>query len=164
MKIILVFILAVVAAAGVSLFNDSRRMRANSEELGLDALDAQVVDCSGPMLRFAVKWDEGNAYAVNDIRLRPIRIPLGAITGCEFVGGDDRSSGIGQALVGGAVMSALEGGRKGSVLRILLSDPDRPQVEFRLTKPSYAEDFRIFAREVSALVDEIKAKNEEENI
>ena len=164
MRIVLIFIIAVAAAAAFSLYNDSRRMKAISGELGLDAPDARVVDCAGPMFRFAVRPDEGIAYVVNNIRMRPIRIPLSAVTGCEFIDRADRSSGIGQALVGGAVMDALEGGSKGSVLRILLDEPDRPSVEYRLSKSTYAEDFRVFAKEVSALIDELTAENDAETI
>ena len=164
MLIAAVLFLALIAAAAFTVFRDRRRQQRTARALGLDEPGVRVVDCEGPMFRFAVKWDEGNAYAVNDIGQAPIRIPLTEIAGCEFSDGGDRSRGVGASvgrfLVGGAAVDAMDEGLRGTVLRIYRKDPGSRTVEFRLKRSTYLEDFRRFAKEVTALVEEITEANE----
>ena len=154
MWIIIVIVLALIAAAALSLWNDKRKMQANYRELGLDAPGARVVDCAGPMFRFAVKPEEGIAWVVSGLKVPPVSIPLADIAGCEFLDGGRRPYGLGGALVGEAAASALGGKNGGSVLRILRKDPDSAPVEYRLDRSTYYEDFRLFAKEVKELIEE----------
>ncbi len=154
MRLVLVLLLAAAAAAAVSVFADRRRMKNHARALGLDSPGVRVVDCPGPMLRFAVKPEEGTAWVVNDIKGSPTCIPLEDIAGCEFLEGGSRSAGLAGMLVGEAAAGALRGQAGGSVLRILRKDPDLPAVEYRLRKPTYQEDFRMFAGEVAKLIGE----------
>ncbi len=154
MKIVLVIILAVVAAAAVSVYADKRKMKQSARSLGLDAPGVRVIDCEGPMFRFAVKPEEGIVWVLSGPGAAPVSIPLEELAGCEFVDGGDKPFDLGTALVGSAAASALSGRKGGSVLRILRRDPDRPPAEYRLTRPTYREDFRRFARDVSALIEE----------
>ena len=112
MLIVLVLFLAVAAVAALGFFRDKRRQERTAKALGLDGPGVRVVDCEGPMFRFAVKWDEGVAYAVTDVNASPIRIPLEEIAGCEFTGGGGGSESIGRAVgrfvVGGAVADAMD--------------------------------------------------------
>ena len=157
---------AVAAVAAIGFFRDKRRQERTAKALGLDGPNVRVVDCEGPMFRFAVKWDEGVAYAVNDVNASPIRIPLEEIAGCEFTGGGGGSEGIGRAVgrfvVGGAVADAMDGSLRGTSLRIYTKERERSMVEYRLRRSTYLPDFRRFAKEVSALVEEIAADNEAE--
>lgn len=154
MRIVLVLILGAVALAAFSVFNDKRRLAGSAKALGLDAPGVRLIDCPGPMLRFALKPEEGVVYVVNDLKASPVRLRLEDIAGCEFTDGGEKGFGLGSALVGEAAASALSGRNGGSVLRILLKDADRRPVEYRLTRSTYQEDFRIFAREVRALLEE----------
>ena len=169
MWIILILVAAAVVAAVVGYLADSRKMKANVKALGLDAPDARMIECTGPMFLFAVKWDEGNAYAVNNIKEPPIRIPLSSIVGCDFDDGGQQDEGLGKAVgrffVGGAVADAMDGKLRGTVLRIVMNDPERPVVEYRLRRATYADDFRRFGMQVRRLVREIAADNGvEENV
>ena len=155
MKLVIVLILGALAAAAVSVAFDRRRMRENAKALGLDAPGVRVIDCPGPMFRFAVKPEEGIAWVISGLKVPPVSIPLEDIAGCEFLDGGRRPYGLGGALVGEAAASALSGKGQPGVLRILRKDPEQKAVEFRLDRPSYSEDFRIFAKEVSALLEEL---------
>ena len=156
MRVVLVLILGVAALAAFGVFNDRRRLRENTRALGLDAPNVRLIDCPGPMLRFALKPEEGEVCVVYDLRAAPVRLRLEDIAGCEFVDGGGKGNGLGGALFGEAAASALSGGSGGSVLRILLKDPERKPVEYRLSRSTYQEDFRIFAREVKALLEEYR--------
>ena len=166
MLIVLVLFLAVAAVAVIGFFRDKRRQERTAKALGLDGPNVRVVDCEGPMFRFAVKWEEKVAYAVNDVNAPPIRIPLEEIADCEFTGGGGGSEGIGRAVgrfvVGGAVADAMDGSLRGTSLRIYTKERERSMVEYRLRRSTYLPDFRRFAKEVSALVEEIAADNEAE--
>ena len=153
MKIVLVLILAAFALAAVSVAFDKHRMKQSAKALGLDAPGVRVIDCPGPMFRFAVKPEEGVAWVLCGVKASPVSLPLADIAGCEFVDGGRRPYGLGGALVGEAAAAAFNK-TGGSVLRILLKDPDQKTVEYRLDRSSYYEDFRIFARDVEALLEE----------
>ena len=154
MKLVIVLILGALAVAAVSVAFDRRRMRERTKALGLDAPNVRVIDCPGPMFRFAVKPEEGIAWVICGVKVPPVSIPLEDIAGCEFLDGGRRPYGLGGALVGEAAASALGGKNGGSVLRILRKDPENKPVEYRLDRSTYYEDFRIFAREVKALLEE----------
>ena len=154
MKIVLVLILAAFAFAAVSVAFDKHRMKQSTKALGLDAPGVRVIDCPGPMFRFAVKPEEGIAWVLCGVKASPVSLPLADIAGCEFVDGGRRPYGLGGALVGEAAAAAFSGKNGGSVLRILPRDPEQKAVEYRLDRSSYYEDFRIFAREVEALLEE----------
>ena len=164
MLIVLALFLVLAAAAAIGFFRDRQRQQRTAKALGLDEPGVRVVDCEGPMFRFAVKWEEGVAYAVTDVNAAPIRIPLKDIAGCEYSGGGGRSESVGRAVgrfvVGGAVADAMDGSLRGTALRIYTKDRERCTAEYRLRRSTYLEDFRRFAREVSALVEEIAAGNE----
>ena len=154
MRIILVLILAGVVAAAVSVFMDKRKMKEKARALGLDAPDVRVIDCQGPMFRFAVKPEERTAYVISGVNAVPVTIPLEDIAGCEFIDGGDRRFNLGSALVGEAAANYLGGAQPLAVLRILRRDPELDAVEYRLTKSTYYEDFRRFAKEVEKLLAE----------
>ena len=154
MRVVLVLILGLGAISAVTVFADKRRLNSSAKALGLDAPGVRVIDCPGPMLRFAVKTEEGSVYVVNDIKASPIRLRLEDIAGCEFADGGNRSLGLGGALFGEAAAGVLSGKARGSVLRILMKDPEHRPVEYRLSRSTYQEDFRIFAKEVEALLEE----------
>lgn len=154
MKIVLLLVLAAFAFAAVSVAFDKHRMKQSAKALGLDAPGVRVIDCPGPMFRFAVKPEEGIAWVLSGVKASPVSLPLAEIAGCEFIDGGRRPYGIGGTLVGEAAADALSGRTRGSVLRILRKDPDQKAVEYRLDRSSYYEDFRIFAREVKALLEE----------
>ena len=156
MRIILVLILAGVVAAAVSVFMDKRKMKEKARALGLDAPDVRMIDCPGPMFRFAVKPEERTAYVISGVNAAPVSIPLEDIAGCEFIDGGDRRFNLGSALMGEAAASALSGKGQPGVLRILRKAPDSAPAEFRLLKATYSEDFRIFAKQVSELIEEFK--------
>ena len=156
MRIVLVLVLAGVVAAAFSVFKDRRKMKEKARALGLDAPGVRIVDCEGPMLRFAVKPEERTAYLICGVNAAPVTVPLEDIAGCEFIDGGERRSGIGSALVGAAAADALSGKTQWSVLRILRKDPEEDAVEYRLTTPTYREDFRIFAKQVSELIEEFR--------
>ena len=154
MRIVLILILAAFALTAVSVAFDRQRMKQCARALGLDAPGVRVIDCIGPMFRFAVKPEERVAWVLSGVNAPPVRVPLGDIAGCEFLEGGEGRPGIGSALVGEAAAGALSVRASASVLRILRKDPDAAPAEFRLTKPTYQADFRIFAREVSELIGE----------
>ena len=81
MKIVLVSILAVVAAAAVSVYADKRKMKQSARSLGLDAPGVRVIDCEGPMFRFAVKPEEGIAWVLSGPGAAPVSIPLEELAG-----------------------------------------------------------------------------------
>ena len=154
MRIVLILILAAFALTAVSVAFDRQRMKQCARALGLDAPGVRVIDCMGPMFRFAVKPEERVAWVLSGVNAPPVRIPLEDLAGCELLDYGERKRTLGRALAGEAAAGALSGRASASVLRILRKDPDAAPAEFRLTKSTYQADFRIFAREVSELIGE----------
>ena len=156
--------LALALGAAAGFFLDRRRQEQTAKALGLYEEGVRLVDCEGPMFRFAVKWEEGCAYAVTDVKAAPVRIPLEDIAGCEFSDGGTKAQGVGASvgrfIVGGAVADAMDEGLRGTALRIYRKEPGSRAVEYRLRRSTYLEDFRRFAKEVSALVEEITEEYE----
>lgn len=154
MKLVLIAFLALAVAAAVSVTLDRQKLRRSAGALGLDAPGVRSVDCQGPMLRFAVKPEEGIAYVINDVNAPPVSIPLADIDGCEYVDYGERRRGLGRALAGDLVADRIGGQVPLAVLRIRLKDPERDAAEYRLTRTTYREDFRIFAGKVEKLLAE----------
>ena len=152
MRIVLILILAAFALTAVSVAFDRQRMKQCARALGLDAPGVRVIDCMGPMFRFAVKPEERVAWVLSGVNAPPVRVPLGDIAGCELLDYGERKRTLGRALAGEAAADYLSGRSPLAVLRILRRDPDRDAVEYRLTKSTYYEDFRIFAAEVEKLL------------
>ena len=155
MRIVLILILAAFALTAVSVAFDRQRMKQSARALGLDAPGVRVIDCMGPMFRFAVKPEERVAWMICGGKASPASLPLADIAGCEFIDGGRRSQGIGGALMGEAAAVALSGRGQGSVLRILRKDPEGKPVEYHLDRSTYYEDFRIFAKQVEELIEEL---------
>ena len=154
MKIVLVLIAAVVVFAAVSVASERRKLRQSAVSLGLDAPGVRVIDCEALSLRFALKPEEGRAYVIRDVNAPPIRIPLEDLAGCELLDYGERKRSLGRVLAGEAVADYVSGHAPLAVLRILRRDPELDAVEYRLTKSTYYDDFRIFAREVEKLLAE----------
>ncbi|MBR3557092.1 MAG: hypothetical protein IKN89_14395 [Oscillospiraceae bacterium] len=154
MKIILVVIAAVLIYAVFTVAADRRKLKQSARALGLDAPGVRAVDCEGLSLRFAVKPEEGAAYVIRDVNASPVRIPLEDLAGCELLDYGERKRTLGRALAGEAAADYLSGHSPLAVLRILRRDPALDAVEYRLTRSTYYDDFRIFAKEVKALVEE----------
>ena len=154
MKIVLVLVAALMVFAAVSVSADRRKLRQSAKALGLDAPGVRVIDCGALALRFALKPEEGCVYVIRDLGASPIRIPLEDVAGCEFLEYGERKRSLGRALAGEAVANYMSGHSPLAVLRILRKDPEQDAVEYRLTKSTYYDDFRIFAKEVKALVEE----------
>ena len=154
MKIVLVLVAALMVFAAVSVSADRRKLRQSAVSLGLDAPGVRVIDCGALALRFALKPAEGSVYVIRDLSASPIRIPLEDVSGCELLDYGERKRSLSRALAGEAVADYLGGNSPLAVLRILRKDPEQDAVEYRLTKSTYYDDFRIFAKEVKALVEE----------
>ena len=154
MRIVLILILAAFALTAVSVAFDRQRMKQCARALGLDAPGVRVIDCIGPMFRFAVKPEERVAWVLSGVNAPPVSIPLEDLAGCELLDYGERKRTLGRALAGEAAADYLSGRSPLAVLRILRRSPDSPPAEFRLAKSTYYEDFRIFAKEVKALVEE----------
>ena len=73
MKIVLVLILAAFAFAAVSVAFDKHRMKQSTKALGLDGPGVRVIECPGPMFRFAVKPEEGIAWVLCGVKVSPVR-------------------------------------------------------------------------------------------
>lgn len=154
MRLLLVAAAALVIFAAVSVYSQRRKLRQSARALGLDAPGVRVIDCGALALRFALKPAEGSVYVIRDVNASPIRIPLEDVAGCELLDYGERKRSLGRALAGEAVADYLGGNSPLAVLRILRKDPEQDAVEYRLTKSTYYDDFRIFAKEVQALVEE----------
>ena len=154
MRLLLVAAAALVIFAAVSVYSQRRKLRQSARALGLDAPGVRVIDCGALALRFALKPAEGSVYVIRDVNASPIRIPLEDVSGCELLDYGERKRSLGRALAGEAVADYLGGNSPLAVLRILRKDPEQDAVEYRLTKSTYYDDFRIFAKEVKALVEE----------
>ena len=145
---------ALVIFAAVSVSSQRRKLRQSALSLGLDAPGVRVIDCGALALRFALKPEEGSIYVIRDIDASPIRIPLEDVAGCELLDYGERKRSLGRALAGEAVADYVSGNSPLAVLRILRKSPESDAVEYRLTRSTYYDDFRIFAKEVKALVEE----------
>ncbi len=154
MKLILAVIAAVVIYAVISVTGDRRKMAKSARSLGLDAPGVRRADCPGLLLCFAVKPEEGVAWVIAGANAAPVSIPLEDLAGCELLDYGERKRSLGRALAGEAAANYLGGEKPLAVLRILRRDPELDAVEYRLAKSTYYEDFRIFAKEVQALVEE----------
>ena len=91
---------------------------------------------------------------IRDVNASPVQIPLEDLAGCELLDYGERKRSLGRVLAGEAVADYVSGHSPLAVLRILRRSPDRDPIEYRLTKSTYYDDFRIFAKEVKALVEE----------
>jgi hypothetical protein len=154
MKLLLVVIAALAAFAAAKVAAERRKLRQSAGALGLDAPGVRVIDCENLAIRFAVKPEEGSVYVIHDIDAPPRRIPLEDLAGCELLDFGERKRSLGRVLAGEAAADHLSGHAPLAVLRILRRGPEPDPIEYRLTKPTYYEDFRIFAKKVSALVEE----------
>jgi hypothetical protein len=154
MKLLLVLIAAVLIYAVFSVAADRRKLRQSARALGLDAPGVRRADCPGLLLCFAVKPEEGVAWVIAGVNAAPVSVPLEDLACCELLDYGERKRRLGRALAGEAAANYLGGEKPLAVLRILRRDPELDAVEYRLTKSTYYEDFRIFAKEVQALVEE----------
>ncbi len=154
MKLILVLLLAVFVFAAVSVTAERRRLRQSARALGLDGPGVRAAECPGLLMRFAVKPEEGTAWVISGGNAPPVSIPLEDVSGCELLDYGERKRSLSRALAGEAVAVYLGGNSPLAVLRILRKDPEQDAVEYRLTKSTYYEDFRIFAKEVEKLLGE----------
>ena len=154
MKLVLVLAAALVVFAAVSVSSQRRKLRQSARALGLDAPGVRVIDCGALALRFALKPSEGSVYVIRDVNASPICIPLEDVAGCELLDYGERKRSLGRALAGEAVADYVGGNSPLAVLRILRRDPASDAVEYRIMKSTYYDDFRIFAKEVKALVEE----------
>ncbi len=154
MKLVLALAAALVVFSAASVFSERRKLRQSARALGLDAPGVRAAECPGLLMRFAVQPEKGVAWVIAGADAPPVSIPLEELAGCELLDYGDRKRSLGRLLAGEAAANYLGGAKPLAVLRILRRDPGPDAVEYRLTKPTYYEDFRIFAKEVSALVEE----------